>query len=437
MKKFAKSKEMMARAANSLAGGVSSHFRIFGQPHPLAFDHGEGAYITDVDGNRYLDFVLSQGPMILGHSHPEWLESVIAESKRGQLYAGQHLLEIEAAERICEVVPCAELIRFSLSGSEADHMAIRLARAVTGRPKFIKFEGHYHGWFDSTAVSVNPPLDKAGPANAPIPVPWTSGQLASVLDEVIVLPWNDMELLEKTVAANADDIAAVITEPIMCNTSCILPRDGYLEGMRSLCDRHGIVMIFDEVITGFRVAPGSAQGYLGVTPDLATFGKACAGGYPVSILAGKREFMDYVADGRSIHAGTLNSNNPSMAAVVKALELLTQDDNAAYKRLLANGCALIDGLRQAAADTGHDVLIQGPGPVFHMGFSRQDAVHDYREAVAAYDTAKYARFEFGMLNEGIRLIGRGIWYHSIIHSEDDVAIALDAARRVLGDLPTD
>ena len=434
MREFSKSKALMQRAARSLAGGVSSHFRIFGKPHPLVFDRAEGATITDVDGNRYLDFVLSQGPMILGHSHPQLLERVAAESRKGQLYAGQHVLEIEAAERICQLVPCAELLRFSLSGSEADQAALRLARAVTGRTKFIKFEGHYHGWLDSTAISVNPPLEKAGPREAPTPVPWTGGQTASVLDEVIVLPWNDLALLERIVQENADQVAAIITEPIMCNTSCILPREGYLEGMRRLCDQAGIVLIFDEVITGFRVAPGGAQEYLGVTPDLATFGKACAGGYPVSILAGKKKSMDYVADGRAIHAGTLNSSNPSMAAIHAALDLLTADSNAAYGRLRENGRHLMEGLSQVAKNTGHDVLIQGPGPVFHVGFTDAAAVHDYREAIAAYDGAKYARFELGMLKEGVRLIGRGIWYHSIVHTESDLSFALDATARVLKQL---
>lgn len=434
MRDFSKSKAMMDRASKSLAGGVSSHFRVFGQPHPLAFEHSEGAFITDVDGNRYLDFVLSQGPMILGHSHPTLLRRVAEASEKGQLFAGQHTLEIEAAERICQLVPCAELIRFSLSGSEADQAALRLARAITGRKKFIKFEGHYHGWLDSTAISVNPPLEAAGPRDAPHAVPWTGGQVSSVLEEVIVLPWNDLPLLEQVVKDRADEVAAIITEPIMCNTSCIVPHSGYLEGIRELCDRHGIVLIFDEVITGFRVSAGGAQEYLKVTPDLATFGKACAGGYAVSILAGQRKFMEHVADGRAIHAGTLNSNNPSMAAVVSALELLTENDGAAYCRLFDNGRNLMEGLRGAARKAGHDVLIQGPGPVFHMGFTIADAVHEYRDAVAAYDGAKYARFELGMLHEGVRLIGRGIWYHSIVHTEKDVSAAVDAATKVLKQL---
>ncbi len=431
---FSNSRKLMERAAHSLAGGVSSHFRIFGQPHPLVFDHAEGAYITDVDGHRFLDFTLSQGPMILGHSHPRLLQRVAEESTKGQLFAGQHKLEIEAAERICDIVPCAELLRFSLSGSESVQAALRVARAVTGRQKYIKFEGHYHGWLDSTSVSVNPALDRAGPRESAAAVAWTGGQSASVLNDVIVLPWNDLDLLTRRVREKADDVAAIITEPIMCNTSCIAPRPGFLEGLRALCDDHGIALIFDEVITGFRVAPGGAQAQLGVTPDLAVFGKACAGGYPVSILAGRREFMDAVADGRAIHAGTLNSNNASMAAVTATLDLLTENECAAYDRLTDNGLALMEGLRSAARSGGHDVLVQGPGPVFHMGFTAASAVHDYREAVAAYDGAKYAKFELGMLHEGVRLIGRGIWYHSLVHTSEHVEVALRAARKVLSGL---
>ena len=434
MPEFAKSRSLMERAEKSLAGGVSSHFRIFGQPHPLVFDHAEGAHIIDVDGNRYLDFTLSQGPMILGHSHPGLLARVAEESTRGQLFAGQHLLEIEAAERVCDLVPCADLIRFSLSGSEADQAALRVARAITGRRKFIKFEGHYHGWLDSTAISVNPPLDQAGPPETPHPVPWTPGQTNSVLEEVIVLPWNDLDLLRRVVAENASDVAALITEPIMCNTSCIAPRDGFLEGMREVCDEHGVVLIFDEVITGFRVAAGGAQELFGVTPDLAVFGKACAGGYPVSVLAGREKFMKAVADGRAIHAGTLNSNNPSMAAVLATLDVLTANDREAYKTLVQNGNALMDGLREAAQRAGHDVLIQGPGPAFHMGFTSAAQVSNYREAATSYDGAKYAKFELGMLCEGVRLIGRGIWYHSTVHTAADVDHAIDVATKVLKSL---
>ncbi|MCS6860134.1 MAG: aminotransferase class III-fold pyridoxal phosphate-dependent enzyme, partial [Abditibacteriales bacterium] len=239
---FTQSLSLYTRARESLAGGVSSHFRAAGKPCPLFFARAAGARLWDVDGNEYIDYALGQGPMILGHSPPEVLDAVEAAMRRGQLFAGQHELEITVAEKLQQIVPCAELVRFGNSGSEAVHTALRLARAHTGKERFIKFEGQYHGWLDNVLVSVNPPLDQVGDYQSPNVVPWSQGQAQGAVGEAIVLPWNDLALLEKTIAARHREIAAVITEPIMCNTNCILPADGYLAGMRELCTRHNIVL---------------------------------------------------------------------------------------------------------------------------------------------------------------------------------------------------
>ncbi|MFN0052232.1 MAG: aspartate aminotransferase family protein [Planctomycetales bacterium] len=426
---YEKSRALHERACRVLAGGVSSEFRKFNAPHPLFYERGEGSRIVDVDGNEYLDFTLSQGPLILGHSHPHVLESVARASAQGQLFAGQHLLELELAERLQRLIPCAELLRFSLSGSEADHAALRLARAITGRPKFLRFEGHYHGWFDNVAVGVaGPTLEALGPRSRPTPIRWSQGLPADIESQSVVLPWNDLKLVEQTLVARGAEIAAVITEPFMCNSGCIPPEPGFLQGLRELCDQHGALLIFDEVITGFRLGLGGAQQRLGVTPDLAVFGKAMASGYPISVLAGKRSVMQLLAEGKVIHAGTMNSGQPSIAAAMATLDVLESEP--VHARLYALGQRLMDGLRAASHRAGRPLLVQGPGPMFHTGFTPLEKVRDYRDTLQ-YDKAPYAKFVLGMQDRGIRLIGRGLWYLSAAHTEADVERCVAVAEEVL------
>jgi len=430
--RYQKSKELYERACRSLAGGVSSEFRKYGYPHPLFYSHGKGSHLVDVDGNDYLDFTLSQGPLILGHSHPEVLSRVQEYSSHGQLYAGQHLLEVELAETLQRHIPCAELLRFSLSGSEADHAAIRLARAITGRTKFIKFEGQYHGWFDNVSLSISAPsVEALGPREAPEPIEWTAGLTPSVREECLILPWNDLGLVEQTLKKHAGEIAAIITSPAMCNNGCIGPVEGYLAGLRQLCDQYKIVLIFDEVITGFRLGLGGGQVHFGVTPDLAVFGKAMASGYPISVLAGKREFMQLVADGKVIHAGTMNSGNPSIAAAAATVEILERDN--VHERLFRLGQQLMQGLREVSQQAGHPLLVQGFGPMFHTGFTPLAEVRDFRDTLS-YDKAKFGKFVAGMHDRGVRLIGRGIWYISAAHTEAEIEHAIATAHDVLRSL---
>lgn len=429
MQRYQASKVLFERACQVLAGGVSSEFRKYGPPHPLFYERGAGSRIVDVDGNEYLDFTLSQGPLILGHSHPQVLSEVAEASATGQLFAGQHLRELELAERLQRLIPCAELLRFSLSGSEADHAALRLARAVTGRPRFLRFEGHYHGWFDNVALGVSgPSLEALGPREHPTPVRWTAGLPADIEKQSLVLPWNDLALVDQTLRDAHEQIAAIITEPVMCNSGCIEPAAGFLAGLRRLCDSYGIVLIFDEVITGFRLGLGGAQKYFEVTPDLAIFGKAMASGYPISVLAGKRRFMDKIADGTVIHAGTMNSGQPSIAAAQATLGVL--ESERVHARLFELGRRLMEGLRDASQRAGQPMLVQGPGPMFHAGFTPLKQVRDFRETLT-YDKPRYAAFVAAMQERGIRLIGRGLWYISAAHTQEEIDQCIATAFDVL------
>lgn len=427
MSRYTRSQELYERACRSLAGGVSSEFRRYSHPVPLFYERAAGSRLWDVDGNEYLDFTLSQGPLVLGHSHPEVLQAVAEATARGQLFAGQHLAELELAEAICELVPCAELVRFSLSGSEAVHAALRVARAYTGRQRWLRFEGHYHGWFDEVAWSISAASAEAlGPRHAPRPVPWCEG--LGPCPPVVVLPWNDEAVLRETFARHGHELAAVITEPVMCNHGCIEPQPGLLSTLRELCSRHGTLLIFDEVITGFRLGLGGAQAYYGVTPDLAVFGKALASGWPLSVLAGRREVMQLVATGRVIHAGTMNSGHASVAAALATLRVMRRE--AVHARLFERGRWLMQRLAELAAQQSLPLRVMGPGPMFHVGFTSLAEVRDYRDTLH-YDRARYAAFVQAMQARGIRLIGRGLWYLSAAHSEADLEHAARTAAEVL------
>ena len=427
--KYENSAKLLQRAKKVLAGGVSSEFRKYNHPHALFYSHAQGSRIYDVDGNEYLDFTLSQGPLLLGHSHPEVLQAVQEYSETGQLFAGQHIREIELAEKLNRWIPSAELMRFCLDGSEAVHTAFRIARAKTSKQKFIRFEGHYHGWLDNVSWGISTPSPEAlGSRENPDVHPWSAGLPAQSKDEFIVLPWNDLELVQKTVANHHHEIAAIITEPIMCNNGCILPEEGFLEGLRVLCDQYDMALIFDEVITGFRVALGGAQAYFGITPDLSIFAKAIGSGYPISAIVGKKEWMHLIEEGKVIHAGTMNSTHPTVAAALATLEVLEKEHP--HARMYEYGKKLMKGLQQAADETNQNMLIQGLGPMLHTGFTDMDKVKDYRDTFA-YDREKLGKFIAGLHDQGVRVIGRGLWYISAVHTQADIDVAIKTAREVL------
>jgi glutamate-1-semialdehyde 2,1-aminomutase len=432
MLSFEKSAALYEQAARSVAGGVNSNVR-YGESPPLFFERGEGPRLHDVDGNVLVDYVLGNGTAILGHAAPAVIGPVAASLGGGQSIAGQHRGEINLAERLTRIIPSAELVRLSVSGSEAVHAAIRMARGYTSRIKFVKFEGQYHGWLDNVFISTKPGLNEAGPRQAPAAVLMSRGQPERVKDEVIVLPWNDVAALTYALDAHGTEIAAVLTEPVMCNCGVIPPRPGYLEAMRKLCSKAGAVLIFDEVITGFRLGLGGAQVRFGVTPDLSVFAKAIANGFPLSVVAGKRAIMELVEPkGHVVHSGTYNSNITSVTAAVATLDAL-EADLQAYALMEARGERLMQGLRQCARRHGRPLMVQGYGAVFCTLFTDAKKVVDFRSAAVA-DTARMSAFAAALARNGVRTTPRGVWFMSLAHGEPEIDATLMSADRALAEL---
>jgi glutamate-1-semialdehyde 2,1-aminomutase len=418
---FNASARRIAEASNLVPGGVNSNFRLGISPTPLVIERGDGPYLFDIDGNRLIDYYLGMGPMILGHSPPEVMEAVRRQLEKGLLFAAQSEIEYEAAQLVHDLVPCAERVRFNCAGSEVVQAAFRLARAATGRATILKCEGHYHGWFDNVAWSVAPAAADMGPADAPTHVPATPGIDPRAGESVDVIVWNDLPRLEARLRRG--DVAAVIMEPIMCNQNVIMPDEGYLEGVRRICSETGTVLIFDEVITGFRVAPGGAQAMLGVTPDLTVFGKAIANGLPVAAIAGKAELMDLMVTKRVMHGGTYNAHPLGMAATVATLTALK--DGSVHATIARRGERLMEGFRTILRDRQVVARVQGLPQIFHMTLGVREAIHGYRDQVAA-DKAGYVRFTTALLGHGVRALERGAWFLSLAHDDAVIDATLEA-----------
>jgi len=414
------------RAQKSLAGGVSSGLRRSARPYPLYYTSGKGSQVTDVDGNSYLDYGLAWGPLILGHAPQQVVEAIKAQSERGLTFGAQHDLEIEVSELMTRIIPCAELVCYANSGTEIVQVALRLARAATGRRKYLKFEGHYHGWEDSALVSSHPTTEELEAAHgAPIPV--GSGQRPH--DDVLVVQWNDRAHVNEVFASHSNEISAVICEPILCNSGCIPPEPGFLEFLREITHQHHSLLIFDEVITGFRLHLAGAQGLYGITPDLATYAKAIGSGAAVSALAGKSEFMDLIATGKVVHAGTLNGNPIALSAVNATLQTLAQNNGAGYAGLKTRSDRLRSGLDSLLRTHGFQVVSSGYGAVFQLSFMERPA-RNYRETMVA-SKSLYSDFALALLDEGVLVLPDGRWYVSFAHSDEDIEATLAAAARAV------
>ncbi|MEX2261301.1 MAG: aspartate aminotransferase family protein [Bryobacteraceae bacterium] len=422
-----KSRQMLERSRRSLAGGVSSPFRAKA-PVPLFFEDGQGARLKDVDGNEYIDYQLAWGPMILGYSHPAMVERLRRQVEKPISYGAQHELEIVVAEKIQALVPCAERVAFTSSGSEAVQLVHRLARAFTGRPLILKFEGHYHGWMDSALLSYKPGESEVGPLDSPFAVPGSCGQVANAVENAVVAPWNRLDILERILETNRDQVAAIMMEAVLCNSGCLMPRPGYLEGVRKLADRYGALLIFDEVITGFRLHLGGAQQHFGVTPDLATLGKAVGGGVPLSVVSGRVDIMEQMFTGGVSFGGTFNGNPLSLAGADVCLTELSRDNAAAVRHANQMGECLMRGIRELAAARGIPMRITGFGAAFCLHCTSVDDLVDYRDTFPD-NREVLQRLLHAALSEGVILVPDGRAYVSAAHTIGDIEETLERLRK--------
>jgi glutamate-1-semialdehyde 2,1-aminomutase len=416
-------------AQRHIPGGVNSPVRAFKGVggDPVFVDSATGAYMFDPDGKRYIDYVGSWGPMILGHAHPEVIEAVSEVIHKGLSFGAPTEIETRMADRVCELMPSIELVRMVSSGTEATMSAIRLARGYTGRDKIVKFEGCYHGHSDSLLV-------KAGSGALTLGEPSSPGVPAALAEHTITLSFNDLDQVRDAFASAGDQIACIIVEPMAGNMNCILPKDGFLQGLREVCDEHGAVLIFDEVMTGFRVALGGVQAVYDVRPDLTTLGKIIGGGMPVGAFGGRREIMEKIAPlGPVYQAGTLSGNPVAMTAGLKTLELISMPGF--FDKVSAKTEALVNGMVGAAREAGVPMTENHLGGMFGLFFTDRPEVTDFAGATAC-DQERFRAFFHGMLDRGVYLAPSAFeaGFVSAAHSDEDIAATVEAARQVFAEL---
>jgi glutamate-1-semialdehyde 2,1-aminomutase len=417
-----RSHDLFAAAQCHIPGGVNSPVRAFRGVggEPIFIESGTGPYLFDADGCRYIDYVGSWGPMVLGHAHPEVVAAVGDRIRRGLSFGAPTQLETQMADLVCRLVPSMDLVRMVSSGTEATMSAIRLARGFTGRDKLVKFEGCYHGHSDSLLV-------KAGSGALTLGEPSSPGVPAALAELTVTLTYNDLDQVRDTFARIGSEIACIIVEPVAGNMNCIPPLPGFLEGLREVCDRYGALLIFDEVMTGFRVALGGAQALYGVTPDLTTLGKVIGGGMPVGAFGGRRDIMVQIAPlGPIYQAGTLSGNPIAMAAGLKTLELISAPGF--YQALAAKTAVLTDGLVERAATAGVSLSANRVGGMFGIFFTDRGPVTSYAGATAC-DQSRFGAFFHGMLRHGVYLAPSAFeaGFVSAAHTEADIAATLEAA----------
>lgn len=421
---MSKSAQLFQQAQKTIPGGVNSPVRAFKSVGgtPVFIDSANGAYLYDVDGKKYIDYIGSWGPMLLGHNHPSIREAVVKAAEKGLSFGAPCPAEITMAETICELVPSMEMVRMVSSGTEATMSAIRLARGFTGRNSILKFEGCYHGHADSLLV-------KAGSGALTLGVPNSPGVPADFAKYTLTAEFNNLEQVKQIFAEQGADLACIIVEPVAGNMNCIPPAPGFLEGLRALCDEYGAVLIFDEVMTGFRVALGGAQAYYNIKPDLTTLGKIIGGGMPVGAFGGRRDIMQHIAPlGGVYQAGTLSGNPIAMAAGLAALTEIRKPG--VYDVLTAKTTQLIEGLAAAAKEVGIPLATTQVGGMFGVFFSKEANITNYQQATQC-DIDAFKRFFHLMLDQGVYLAPSAYeaGFLSIAHSDDDLAYTIAAAKK--------
>jgi glutamate-1-semialdehyde 2,1-aminomutase len=417
------SKDLISRARIHIPGGVNSPVRAFNGVggDPVFFERAEGACLYDVDGRSYIDYVGSWGPMITGHAHPEIISAVREAASRGLSFGAPCPAEVDMADLLCSIVPGMDMVRMVNSGTEATMSAIRVARAATGRDLIIKFEGCYHGHADSFLV-------KAGSGALTLGVPTSPGVPPAIADLTVTLPYNDLEAVRDYLAAHGQEVAAIIVEPVAGNMNCIPPVEGFLDGLRSACDMHGCLLIFDEVMTGFRVALQGAQGLYGIEPDLSTFGKVIGGGMPVGAFGGKRELMELVAPSGPVYqAGTLSGNPVAMAAGLANLRLIARDGF--FEELTAKTGKLVSGIQEMADQEGVSFRTTQVGGMFGMFFTDADRIVNFTEA-GSCDVDAFKTFYHMMLKRGVYLAPSAFeaGFVSSAHQDEHIEATIAAAR---------
>ncbi|MFC1541938.1 glutamate-1-semialdehyde 2,1-aminomutase [Candidatus Latescibacterota bacterium] len=427
---FAKSGQLHKRAVRSIVGGVNSPARAFKSVggNPLFIEKAEGALIWDADGNRYIDYIGSWGPMILGHTHPKVIDAVKNAASKGISYGASTEIEIQLAEKIRDMMPSMELIRMVNSGTEATMSALRLARGYTGRSKLIKFTGCYHGHGDSFLI-------KAGSGAMTLGVPDSSGVTAGIAADTLVAEYNNLDSVRDIAKTHKGQIAAIIVEPVVGNMGTVIPSPGFLEGLREIADEEGIVLIFDEVMTGFRLSRGGAQGLFGITPDLTTIGKILGGGMPVGAYGGKAEIMENLAPLGSVYqAGTLSGNPLAMAAGLATLNLIDIDET--YSQLEQAGKVLTEGIYNAAKNESVYITINRVGSMFTVFFT-PDPVTDFGSATKS-DTELFSRFFRNLLNHGVLLPPSQFEaaFISVKHNNEIIEETINAAGKAFKELNT-